>query len=80
MARKGYPLSHYLFVLCADILASKVRDNTKIISIGNIRVEYTLSQFVDDTSLISKGSEESLGEALSKLSVLKTLFPVTYMF
>ena len=80
MARKGYPLSNYLFVLCADILASKVRDNTKIISIGNIRVEYTLSQFVDDTSLISKGSEESLGEALSKLSVLKTVFPVTYMF
>jgi hypothetical protein len=66
--------------LCADILASKIRDNTKIISIGNIRVEYTLSQFVDDTSLISKGSEESLGEALSKLSVFKTVFPVTYMF
>ena len=65
--RQGDPLSPYLFILCAEILAIKIRGNNKIKGISVTRIEYKLSQFADDTSLILDGTEESLDEALEEL-------------
>ena len=65
--RQGDPISPYLFVICAEILAIMLRNNKKIkgIKIGNI--EYLISQFADDTTLILDGSEASLQNTLSVL-------------
>ena len=65
--RQGDPLSPYLFILCAEILALKIRENKKIQGIKVTHIEHKLSQFADDTSLILDGNEESLNEALKEL-------------
>ena len=53
--RQGDPLSPYVFVLCAEILASMIRDNkyTKGISINDL--EFKITQYADDTTLILDG-------------------------
>ena len=62
--RQGDPLSQYLFVVCAEILAILVRQHGGIkgISIGN--VEFLVSQY--DTSFILEGSQESLEKCMKK--------------
>ena len=58
--RQGDPLSRYHFVICAEILATLVRqhDGIRGITIGN--VEFLVSQYADDTAFILDGSVESL--------------------
>ena len=52
-------LSPYLFVICADMLATLVwqHDGIRDITIGN--VEFLVSQYADDTFILD-GSQESL--------------------
>ena len=62
--RQGDPLSPYLFLLCAEILAVMLRQNNHIKGIdieGNIR---KITQYADDTTLFLDGSNESLNSAL----------------
>ena len=66
--RQGDPLSPYLFILCAEILAIKLRNNKRIKGVKILHIENKLSQFADDTALILDGSEMSLEESMIELN------------
>ena len=57
--RQGDPISPYIFLLCAEILAHMIRQNKKIKGYNMLGVEINLSQFADDTPLFLDGSRES---------------------
>ena len=65
--RQGDPLSPYIFIICAEILAIQIRLNKSIKGITVHNVEKKISQLADDTSLILDGSKESLIETLETL-------------
>lgn len=58
--RQGDPVSPYLFILCAEILGILIRNNRDIKGIEIDGEEYKISQYADDTSLISDGSASPL--------------------
>lgn len=65
--RQGDPLSPYLFVLCAEILAIKLRNNEKIKGLQILNFENKVSQFADDTAISLDGTEISLQETMNEL-------------
>ena len=50
--RQGCPLSPYLFIVGAEILACKIRQDKTIKGITVFQKELKLSQFADDTTLL----------------------------
>ena len=56
--RQGCPLSHSLFIFAMELLALKIRQNQtcKCIVLPNDR-EVKISQFADDTTIISNDTE-----------------------
>ena len=62
--RQGDPLSPYIFILCAEILANLIRQNENIKGIKVGDKEHLISQYADDTSLTLDASESSLKHAL----------------
>lgn len=78
--RQGCPLSPYLFILCAEILAMQIRANNNIKGIIAGTKEYKILQYADDTQLFTlfdknsvDGILETLGE-FSEVSGLKINF------
>ena len=65
--RQGDPVSSYIFILCAEILALKLRNNNNIKGIEINNQEILLSQFADDTCLILDGKEKSFNTAIKEL-------------
>ena len=63
--RQGDPLSPYIFVLCVEILAHLIRNNSEIKGIKINNKKYLVSQYADDTSLILDATEKSLKTALN---------------
>jgi hypothetical protein len=66
--RQGDPLSCYIFILCAEVLSLKIRNNMKIKGITLNEIEHKLTQFADDTTIILDGTEQSLNETLQTLN------------
>ena len=58
--RQGNPLSPYLFLVCAEILAVMIRKNKNIKGVNIDEKEYLLMQYADDTALTLDGSHKSL--------------------
>lgn len=65
--RQGDPVSPYIFIMCAEILAIMVRNNGEIKGITIKEKENKLIQFADDTTFLLDGSDSSLRAALSLL-------------
>ena len=65
--RQGCPLSPYLFILCAEILASAVRNSNGIKGIRISGNECKISPYADDTTLILDGTDISAKRSLGLL-------------
>ena len=65
--RHGDPVSPYIFLLCAEILAILIKQNHDIKGIIINDKEHKISQYADDTSLTLDGSAKSLHSALDTL-------------
>jgi hypothetical protein len=65
--RQGDPISPYIFLLCAEILAIKIKNNKQIKGIKIEKTEYLMSQYADDTLIILDGSENSLRALVSEI-------------
>ena len=65
--RQGCPLSPYLFILCVEILAEKIRTCQNIKGINVCGEKIKISQYADDTTLILDGSNEAFTSSLQVL-------------
>ena len=57
--RQGDPISPYLFILCAEILAIMIRENKDIKGIFINGIEHKISQYADDTEFILDDNQKS---------------------
>ena len=71
--RQGCPLSPYLFILCAEILAETIRKNENIKDITINEQEIKISQYADDTTLILDRSTVSFTTSLQILDLFKDI-------
>ena len=67
--RQGDPISAYLFLIFAQVLYLMIENNKDITGIIIDGIEYKITQFADDTSLLLDGSHQSLQNALNTLEI-----------
>lgn len=72
--RQGDPISPYVFLLCAEMLAYKIKSNENIQGIVIYDTEYMIFQYADDTVLILDRSEKSPRTDIDKLNMFNTIF------
>ena len=67
VVRQDCPMSPYLFIISAEILANFIRRDKDVKGFMTDEVEHRLSQFADDTTLILDGSGGSFLRAIEVL-------------
>ena len=67
--RQGDPSSPYIFLLCAEVLSLMIKHNKNIKGVQIDDIEYKLSQFADDTTVILNGTELSVEETINTLNI-----------
>ena len=60
--RQGCPLSSFLFILVAELLANKIKVNDNIKGIKINQYEHKICQYADDTETVMLFEEKSLDE------------------
>ena len=69
-AHQGCPLAPYLFLLCGEVMAHKIKENSNINGIKINQLEQIISQFADDTQLFLE-NQRSVEEVLKVLKALE---------
>ena len=72
-ARQGDPLASYLFIICIEILAHKLRNHEKIKGFRIENTPHTLELYADDCTIFLEPTEESLKTAVEALNNFFTL-------
>ena len=67
--RQGDPLSPYLFIICAELLADAIKQNGQINGITVNNEEFLLRQYADDTFFLLDGTHNSLSQCLDTLEL-----------
>ena len=65
--RQGDPISPYLFILCAEVLACRIREDDNIKGIKIDDTEFKISQFADDTTSLLNGDRHSFEQLFRQL-------------
>jgi exonuclease III len=52
--RQGCPISAFIFILCAELLAIRIKESNNIVGLDIGQFNYKILQFADDTALIVK--------------------------
>ena len=71
--RQGNPIASYKFLLCAEIFSIIIKNNRNITGITIANLQYKMTQFADDTTVILDGSQTSLTSSLNTLEVFGSL-------
>ena len=67
--RQGCLLSPYLFITCTEILCALIKSSQVIKGISISGESLKISQYADDTVIITDGSESSLQEVMNVLQL-----------
>ena len=67
--RQGDPLSPYLFIICAELLADAIKQNGQIKGITVNNEEFLLGPYADDTFFLLDGTQTSLSSCLDTLEL-----------
>ena len=65
--RQGDPLSPYIFIICAEILAIMIRENNLIKGITVNNTEHKITQYADDSEILLEGDRRSFEETINTL-------------
>ena len=66
--RQGDPISPYIFIFCAEILATMIRQNEQIKGINIQNTEFKLSQYADDTEVFLNGEKSSFEATINTIN------------
>ena len=69
--RQGYNLSPLLYLLCGELLAQKIRENSHMKEVEIYDIISVISQFADDTNLFLSFKKATLGAVIDTLDIIQ---------